>query len=95
MHLVGLPHQGILPPNPATLSLACPLLPGGNPFWSPSAPSTCRLQVSTIATFYCSAGAGVVGCLLTWFFLPDTTGGWAGGWALGHQAAEGQSWAGG
>lgn len=31
-------------------------------------------QVSTVATFYASAGAGVVGALLTWVFLPDTTG---------------------
>ena len=27
-----------------------------------------------MTTFYCSAGAGIVGALLTWVFLPDTTG---------------------
>jgi hypothetical protein len=33
-----------------------------------------RPQVSTTATFYASAAAGIVGALLTWVFLPDTTG---------------------
>lgn len=32
------------------------------------------MQVDTVTTFYCSAGAGIVGALLTWVFLPDTTG---------------------
>lgn len=31
-------------------------------------------QVSTVAIFYASAGAGVLGALMTWVFLPDTTG---------------------
>ncbi|KAI3423024.1 hypothetical protein D9Q98_010708 [Chlorella vulgaris] len=31
-------------------------------------------QVDTVTTFYASAGAGVAGALLTWLFLPDTTG---------------------
>lgn len=31
-------------------------------------------QVSTTTTFYCSAGAGIVGAIITWIFLPDTTG---------------------
>ena len=33
-----------------------------------------HLQVSTTTTFYCSAGAGIVGAIITWIFLPDTTG---------------------
>ena len=36
-------------------------------------------NVSTPTTFYCSAGAGIIGWLLTEVFLPDTTGGWVGG----------------
>lgn len=32
------------------------------------------VQVDTVTTFYCSAAAGIVGALLTWLFLPDTTG---------------------
>ena len=32
------------------------------------------LQVDTVTTFYCSAGAGIVGAFFTWIFLPDTTG---------------------
>ncbi|EFN51657.1 hypothetical protein CHLNCDRAFT_59145 [Chlorella variabilis] len=31
-------------------------------------------NVSTVATFYASAGAGIVGAVITWVFLPDTTG---------------------
>ncbi|KAI7842967.1 hypothetical protein COHA_003372, partial [Chlorella ohadii] len=31
-------------------------------------------QVDTATTFYCSAGAGIVGAVFTWIFLPDTTG---------------------
>lgn len=27
-----------------------------------------------MATFYASAGAGIVGAVITWVFLPDTTG---------------------
>lgn len=30
--------------------------------------------MSTVATFYASAGAGIIGAVLTWIFLPDTTG---------------------
>jgi hypothetical protein len=33
-----------------------------------------KVQVDTVTTFYASAGAGVAGALLTWLFLPDTTG---------------------
>jgi hypothetical protein len=31
------------------------------------------VQITTVNTFYASAGAGLAGALLTWIFLPDTT----------------------
>ena len=37
-------------------------------------PPPAPLQVSTVTTFYVSAASGIVGAVLTWIFLPDTTG---------------------